>query len=74
MKNLRNAKLFLKNNILAAYNCSNSSRNNPEKTLFTLPKSECTRKAQISTLNQKKDTPVQSQYTNIKSTLHRGLF
>ena len=34
----------------AAYNCSNSHENNPEKILFTLPKNGCTRKAVDSTL------------------------
>ena len=58
----------------AAYNCSNSSKNNPEKTLFTLPKNESNRKADIPPLNRKEETPVQSQYTNVKSTLRRALF
>ena len=46
MKDLMNAKLFLKNNMswCAAYNCSNSSKNNLDKTFFILPKNECTRK------------------------------
>ena len=42
-----NAKLFLKNNMpwCTAYDFSNSSMNKPEKTLFTIPKSACTRKS-----------------------------
>ena len=34
MKDLMDVKLFLKNNMswCAAYNCSNSSKNNPDKT------------------------------------------
>ena len=48
-----------------AYNCNNSSKNIPDKALFTLPNSECTRKANIPTLDQKEDTTVQSQHTNV---------
>ena len=53
-----NAKFFLKNNMsrCTAYNFSDSSKNNHEKTQFTFLKSECTRKSQIPTLNQKEDT------------------
>ena len=58
----------------AAYNCSNSSKNNPGKTLFTLPKNEYTRKGSMAVLNQKEGTSVQSQHTNVKSTFHRALF
>ena len=49
MKDLINIKIFLKKNILwfEAYICNYSCKNNPEKTLFALPKSECTRKAKI---------------------------
>ena len=49
MKDLMNVKLFLKNNIswCAAYNCINSSKNNPDKTFFILPKNECNRKAAL---------------------------
>ena len=43
-----------------AYNCSNSSKINLEKTLFTLPKNEYTRKEWIAALNQKEGTSVQS--------------
>ena len=51
-----NAKLFLKNNMSwsGAYNCSNSSKNNPEKTFFILPRNERTRKAWIAVINLKK--------------------
>ena len=54
MKDLMNSKLFLKNNMLccAAYNCSNSSKNHPGKTLFILSKNECTRKAWIAAINR----------------------
>ena len=52
MKDLMNAKLILKNNIswCAAYGCSNSSKNNPGKTFFLLPKNECTRKVLIAAI------------------------
>ena len=42
MKDLINAKLFLKNNKprCEAYNCSKSNKSNPEKTLFTLLKNK----------------------------------
>ena len=55
---LMNAKLFLKNNMLwcTAYDCSNSSENNPGKIFFILPKNECTRKAWIAAINQKEGT------------------
>ena len=58
MKGLMNAKLFLKSNMsgCAAYDCSNSSKNNPGKTFFILPKNECTRKAWIVVINRKEDT------------------
>ena len=55
-------------------NCSNSSKNNREKNLFTLSKNECTRKTWITALNRKEGTPVQDQHTNVKSTFHRVLF
>ena len=50
MKDSVNAKLFFKNNMLwsAANNISNYSKNNPGKTLFILPKNECTKKAWIA--------------------------
>ena len=50
MKDLMNVKLSLQNKILwcAAYDCSNSSKNNPDKTFFVLPKNDCTRKAWIA--------------------------
>ena len=62
-QDLVDVKLFLKNNMPCgtAYNCNNSSKSIPEKALFTLPNSECTRKANIPTLDQKEDTTVQSQ-------------
>ena len=76
MKDLMNVKLFLKKNMswCTACNCSNSSKNNPDKTFFILPKNECTRKAWIAALNQKVGTSVQSQHTNVKSTLRRARF
>ena len=40
----------------AAYNCTNSSKNSPEKTLFTLSKNEYTSKAWIATLNAQMGT------------------
>ena len=56
------------------YNCCNTSKNNPEKILFTtLLENECTRKAWIAVLNQKEGTSVQSQHTNVKSALRRAL-
>ena len=59
----------------AAYNCSNSSKNNPEKALFTLPKNVRARKAWIAALKRKEDISVQSQqYINVKSTLRKVLF
>ena len=56
MKDLMNVKLFLKNNMswCAAYNCSNSSKNGPDKNFFILPKNECTRKAWVTASNQKR--------------------
>ena len=51
-----------------------TSKSNPEKTLFTLPKNECTGNALITGLNQKEGTSVQSQDTNVKSTIHKALF
>ena len=77
MKDLMNANLFRRTTSpvwCAAYNWSNSSKNNPEKTLFTLPKNEYTRKARIVALNRKEGTSVQSQHTNNKSALLRALF
>ena len=61
---MMNAKLFLKNNMpwCTAYDFSNSSINKPEKTLFTIPKSACTRKSQIPALKRKDGTPVQTAY------------
>ena len=58
MKDLMNAKLFLKSNMsgCAAYDCSNSSKNNPGKTFFILPKNECTRKARIAVIKRKDGT------------------
>ena len=45
MKELMNAKLFVKNMLwCAAYNYSDSSKSNPDKTIFTLPKNEYTGK------------------------------
>ena len=40
----------------AAYNCSSSCKNNPWKTNFILPKTDCTRKAWITAINRKDDT------------------
>ena len=57
-----------------AYNCSNSSKNNPEITLSNFPKNEYTRKAWIAVLNQKEGTSAQIQHTNIKSTLCKAPF
>ena len=53
MKDLMNDQLFLKNTMswYAAYNCSNSRKNKPEKTFFILLKNKCTRKAWIGTIN-----------------------
>ena len=58
MKPLMNGKHFLKDNMswCATYNCSNSSKNNPDKTCFILPKRECTKIAWIAAVNQKEDT------------------
>ena len=58
MKDLMNVKLFLKNIMswCAAYNYSNSSKNNPDKTFFILPKNDCTKKACIAAMNRKKGT------------------
>ena len=63
MKDLINIKIFLKKNIpwFEAYVCNYSCKNNPEKTLFALPKSECTRKAKIPAFKWKEGTRVQSQ-------------
>ena len=73
-----NAKPFLKNNMpqYAPYNCSNSSKDNPEKkTMVTLPKNQYTRKAWIVALNRKEGTPMKDQDTSVKSTTHcRVLF
>ena len=57
-----------------AYNCSTSSKYNPEKALFTLLKNEHTMKAWMAALNQKEGTTVQIQKISIKLTLHRALF
>ena len=43
-----------------------------KNTLVTLLKNECTKKAWIAALNQKEDISVQSQLTNVKSTLRRA--
>ena len=58
MKDLMNAKFFLKKNMsqCAAYNCSKPSKNNPGKTFFIFPKNECTRKAWIAPINRKEGT------------------
>ena len=50
--------VFLKSNMsqYAAYNCSSSSKNNPWKTNFILPKNDCTRKAWITAINRKEGT------------------
>ena len=56
-----------------AYNCSTSSKYNPEKALFTLLKNEHTMKAWMAALNQKEGTTVQIQKISIKLTLHRAL-
>ena len=58
MKDLMNAKLFLKNKMswCTAYNCSNSSKNNLGKTFFIFPKNECTRIAWINVINGKEGT------------------
>ena len=55
MKDLINAE---KNTMswCVAYIYSNSSKNNPGKTFFILPKNECTRKAWIVVINRKEDT------------------
>ena len=51
-------------------NCSNSSKNNPEKNLLIYSsENEFIRKVWVAALNQKGDTPVQSQHTDVKSTL-----
>ena len=57
-------KLFLKNSMswIAGYNCSSSSKNNPDKTFFILPKNECTRKAWITVINWKEDTLPKNVY------------
>ena len=55
-------------------NYSNSSKNNPGKAIFTLPKNECARKAWIAALNRKEGISVQSQHANVKSTIRRALF
>ena len=72
MKDLVDAKHFLING-MSWLSCV-SSKNNPEKNLFTLLKNEYTKKAWITALNQKEDTSVQSQHINSKSTLSRALF
>ena len=55
MKDLMNTKLSLKNNMswYVAYNRSDSSKNNPGKTFFILPKNECTRKAWMAWIKWK---------------------
>ena len=45
-----------------AYNCINSSKNNPDKTFFILPKNDCTDKAWTAAINQKQDTPLKNVY------------
>ena len=64
VKDLMNVTLILKNNMswCAAYNCSNSSKNNSEKTFFTLPKNECTRKAWIAAMNREEGTLPKNVY------------
>ena len=63
-----NVRLFLKNNMswCTAYNCSNSSKNNSDKTFFILSKREYTRKAWIAAINRKEGT--------LRTTLHKALF
>ena len=63
-----NVRLFLKNNMswCTAYNCSNSSKNNSDKTFFSLSKRECPRKTWIAAINRKEGT--------LRTTLHKALF
>ena len=44
------------------------------KNPVILQKNEFTRKVWIAGLNRKEGTSVQSQHTNVKSTLRRALF
>ena len=64
MKDSMNDKLFLKNSMswCAADNCSKSSKNNPSKTLFILPKNECKRKTWIAVINRKEGTLPKNVY------------
>ena len=66
VKDLMNAKLFLKNNMwlfsCTAYNCSNSNKNNPGKTFFILPKYDCTRKVWIAAIKRKEGTLLKNVY------------
>ena len=61
---MMNVKLFLKNSMLwcAAYNCSNSNKNNPNKLFLILLKNGCTRKAWTATVNQKEGTHPKNVY------------
>ena len=67
MKDLMNAKLFLKNNMswCVAYNCSYSSKNNPGKTFFILPKNECTRKAWIKWKSMEKHGQINQELSAV---------
>ena len=63
MKDLMNAKVFLKSmSWCAAYNCSNCSKNNPDKTFFILPKNKFTRKAWIAAIDRKEGTLPKNVY------------
>ena len=76
MKDLMNAKPFLKNNMpwCAAYNFTNSSKNIPEKIIFALPKSECNRTSKLPALNRKEGNLVENQQASVESILRRALF
>ena len=51
-------------------NCSDSSKNNPEKKLLIYSsENEFIKKVWIAALNKKEETPVQTQHTDVKSTL-----
>ena len=72
MKDMMNAKLFLKSNMpwcAAYYNCSNACKNKPVKALFILPKNECTRKAWIAAISRQEGTLPRNDYLYFDSSI-----
>ena len=67
---------LLKNNMswCATYTCSSdSSKINPNKACFILPKRECTKKAWIAAINQKEGTLSKDFYDFLFMIILKGL-